>query len=87
MYKKREQRLELGVESELTWLRVNSDRWWSVAFEMTKNSKEKHQVNIFKQVVDRASQTYCGPKLSVDNSYSYGCWISKYAPSSTSFSI
>ncbi len=86
VYKKREQRVELGVESELTWLRVNGDRWWSVAFEMAQNSNETRQVNIFKQSVDRACQTYCGPKLSVENSYSYGYWISKYASSSKSFS-
>jgi hypothetical protein len=82
--KKREQRVERSVESELTWLAINGDRWWSIAFEMTQDSNEKHQLYVFKQAVDRASQTYYGPKLSVENSYGYGHWVSQYAPRSPS---
>lgn len=80
VYKEREQRLEQGVESELTWLRINNECWWSVAFEMTKTNKSRKKDKYFQEVVNRACQTYYGPKLSANNSYSYSCWLLKFQP-------
>lgn len=73
--KKRKQRLDRHVKSELTWLRIGDDNWWSVAFEMITNGHNKHQLNKFKQSVNRASAAYFGPQLSLENSYGYGHWV------------
>ncbi len=80
VYKKRKQRIEAEVKRELTWLRSDRDCWWSVAFEMTKNSHDRERNNYFKKVIDRACQTYYGPKLSADNSYSYSRWLLELYP-------
>ena len=55
VYKKRQQKVEQGVESELTWLRFNNsdranaqqmDRWWSIAFEMTMDQSYQQTIPI-----------------------------------------
>ena len=80
VYKKREQKLVAEVKSELTWLRSDRDCWWSVAFEMTKNKNDEERNNYFKKVIDRACQSYYGPKLSTVNSYSYSRWLLELYP-------
>lgn len=73
--KKREQRIDRGVESELTWLKINNDFWWSVAFEMSENHHRGQKENCFQEVIDRACSTYNGPQLLAENSYSYSRWL------------
>ncbi|GAB4545249.1 MAG: hypothetical protein Tsb0014_39430 [Pleurocapsa sp.] len=73
--KKREQKVERGVKSELTWLRINGSRWWSIAFEMTQDSNDAQQDNYFTTVINRYCQNYYGPELSAKNSYSYSRWL------------
>ena len=73
VYKCRQQKLYRGVASELTRLRINNESWWSVAFEMTQNHQDP-QGKVFKNVVKQAAQNYCGPKLSLNDSYSYSSW-------------
>ena len=80
VYKERVQKVDRDVKSELTWLKINGCCWWSVAFEMTKNSKDQQQDCCFKTVIDRSCQTYYGPKLSADNSYSYSQWLLELYP-------
>ena len=86
VYKKREQKLAADVKSELTWLRSDRESLWSVAFEMTKNSHDRENNNYFKQVIDRACQSYYGPKLSADNSYSYSRWLLELYPQTVFYS-
>ncbi len=86
VHKKREQRIEADVKSELTWLRSNGDCWWSVAFEMKKNSNDREKEHYFKKVIDRACQTYYGPNLSADNSYSYSRWLLELYPQTMFYS-
>ncbi|HHP7231406.1 MAG TPA: hypothetical protein ACFCUY_11185 [Xenococcaceae cyanobacterium] len=74
--KAREQKLERGVKSELTWLQVNNERWWSVAFEMNQENEN----NCFQQVLEQACHTYYGPKLVAANSYSYSRWLLELQP-------
>lgn len=81
VHKKREQKLAADVKSELTWLRSDRDCWWSVAFEMSKHTHDRESNNYFKQAIDRACQSYYGPKLSADNSYSYSRWLLELHPS------
>lgn len=75
--KKRQQRIEQDVEIELTWLRIDRDSWWGIAFEMAQANNNQPTNNHFKRVVDRVSQTYYQPKLSVNNSYGYSSWLSR----------
>jgi hypothetical protein len=65
-----------GVKCELTFLRVNNSRWWTLAFEMVEN--ERYNRQNFERVVDMASQTYYGPQLSIDDSYSYNYWLLQF---------
>jgi len=73
--KQRRQRIDHSVKSELTWLTIDNEHWWSVAFEMVADGNQKQQVNSFKQAVDRANKDYYGPPLSLENSYGYGHWL------------
>ena len=81
--KDRKQKVTQGVKSELTWLTIDSnntiihssDRWWTIAFEMTQNPDSSQPDNCFNQVVETACKTYFGPQLSVNNSYGYSHWL------------
>ena len=74
--KEREQKIARGVKSELTWLKINQEIWWTVAFEMSQNKSAKQkQDRCFKKLIDQACQTYYGPKLSANNSYGYSRWL------------
>jgi hypothetical protein len=75
VYKKRQQKLAQRVKSELTWLSINNNRWWSIAFEMITNDHGAREDKCFLDVVNRACQTYSGPNLSADNSYSHSSWL------------
>lgn len=75
VHKKRQQKVERRVKSELTWLTVNNNRWWSIAFEMTMENYSRQENNCFLEVLNQACQTYSGPNLSADNSYSYSAWL------------
>ncbi|WP_319420625.1 hypothetical protein [Pleurocapsa sp. FMAR1] len=76
--KERRQKIEQGVASELTCLKINNEPWWSIAFELTQNNDDRQQDACFKEVVERACQTYCGPKLSATNSYGYSRWLLEF---------
>jgi hypothetical protein len=75
--KKREQKREQGITSELTLLNFNNDFWWSIAFEMAYNLQQKQPYNCFKKFIDRACQNYSGPQLLKKNSFSYSHWLLK----------
>ena len=77
--KKREQKIKQGVKSELTWLKINHESWWTIAFEMTQND-EKYQYSRFKKIVETVCQTYPDPQLSNSNSYGYSRWLLEFAP-------
>lgn len=77
--KEREQKIDRGVKSELTWLKIDGDRWWTVAFEMTQD-RDRQRDSCFKEVVENACQTYYGPKLSASNSYGYSHWLLELTP-------
>jgi hypothetical protein len=72
--KKRSQRLYRGISYELTKLNVTNDAWWSIAFEIADEGA--NQIDSFKDVVNRVSQTYRGSKLLADKSYAYPSWLS-----------
>lgn len=90
--KKRRQRIDHKVKSELTWLKIENEPWWTVAFEMISdsNKSQQQQIKHFQQSINRASIDYYGPKLSLKNSYGYGYWMKKleqfsYSPVSGHF--
>ncbi|MBE9048502.1 hypothetical protein IQ255_29670 [Pleurocapsales cyanobacterium LEGE 10410] len=78
--KEREQKIEQGVKSELTWLKCDRGSWWTVAFEMTQKKAEKQQDRRFQDVVEKACQTYSGPQLLVANSFGYSQWLLESMP-------
>ena len=78
--KKREQKIEQGVKSELTWLKINHESWWTIAFEMSQND-EKYQYSHFEKVVKTVLKNYPGSQLSNSNSYGYSRWLLEFAPS------
>ena len=73
--KKRWQKSDRGVESELTQLETKDSAWWSIAFEM--KADDIRAESRFTEAVKRAARTYCGPKLLADDSYSYVDWLDK----------
>ena len=79
VYKKREQKLEQGVKSELTQLRISSNYWWSVAFEMSIDTNEYLHYDcfqsVFKTVINCSCKTYDEPQLLTKNSYGYSRWL------------
>lgn len=84
--KKRSQRQYQGVAFELTQLSVGNDAWWSMAFEMP--DKGANQIDSFKSVVNRVSETYRGPNLLADKSYAYPSWLLKvFEPESDRYSL
>lgn len=80
VHKKRQQKIEQAVKSELTRLRINKESWWSIAFEMTQNNRNRQTDGYFKGVVKKACQTYNGTQLSTTNSYGYSCWLLELFP-------
>ena len=78
--KERAQKIERGVQSELTYLKIDRECWWSIAFEMTLNDFGIPQDNCFQEVIDRALKSYCGAKLSAINSFGYSKWLLKLTP-------
>jgi hypothetical protein len=82
--KEREQKIEQGVKSELTWLKIDRECWWTVAFEMTRNKFDKQQDSRFQNVVERACQAYYGPQLLATNSFGYSQWLVESPPQTMS---
>ena len=78
--KEREQKIEQGVKSELTWLKIDRESWWTIAFEMTRNKFDKQQDSRFQNVVERACQAYYGPQLLATNSFGYSHWLLESVP-------
>lgn len=64
--KQRRQRSQLGISGELTTIKIQARLWWSLAFEMTDGSCDR-----LTRVLDRISQTYTGPKLSIGSCFAY----------------
>ena len=85
--KKREQKIERGVKSELTCLKIDKpssmallrECWWTIAFEMERNIHPRQQDNCFIEVVEKACQTYCGPELLAVDSCGYSQWLLRFA--------
>lgn len=77
VYKERQQKIERGVKSELTYLKVDRQHWWSLAFEMTQSDRGNN--SCFEEVV-ATCQKYCKPNLSAVNSYGYSEWLLKQVP-------
>ena len=81
--KKRQQKIERGVKSELTKLGLDSDRptncqrWWTIAFEMTQNDGARRSLAHFKEVIEQACKTYPQSQLLATNSYGYSSWLLK----------
>ena len=83
--KKRKQKIERGVKSELTRLTLASNllsdreyNWWTIAFEMTQDESGERSPSHFKEVIERTCQTYPEPRLLAVNSYSYSRWLLKH---------
>lgn len=83
--KERSQKIEQGTKIELTHLEINSEAWWTVAFEMSQNNDNKQQDSCFREVIEKACQAYRGPKLSASNSYGYSRWLLEFAPKSLTY--
>ena len=73
--KEREQKIEQGVTSELTCLKIDREYWWTVAFEMNHDIHRERQDEYFEEIVERACKTYSGPKLLAIDSYGYSQWL------------
>ena len=77
VFKKRLQKSDRDVKSELTLLETNNSAWWSIAFEMPQ-SDNNVKVNFFREVVEQAAKTYSGSKLLAANSCGYADWLDKF---------
>lgn len=75
VYKKRLQKRNRGVESELTQLETKNSAWWTIAFEMPTDNNLG--ANFFCEVV-KAALTYSELKLLAENSYGYADWLNKF---------
>lgn len=73
--KEREQKIERGVEIELTSLDLGGESWWTIAFEMPLTNPKEPQESCFIEVVERACQSYQDPELSAANSSGYSRWL------------
>ena len=76
--KERIQKIESGVKSELTRLKLDRDRehrWWTIAFEMTQNDSNMRSYSRFQEIVERACKIYPKPQLLATNSYGYSRWL------------
>lgn len=78
--KERKQKIERGVKGELTWLKIDRERWWTVAFEMAQDRLNTRQNGNFQSVVAEACETYRGPMLSATNSFGYSHWLLRSLP-------
>ncbi len=78
VHKRREQKIYRNVKIELTDLKVKSDRWWSIAFEMALDSKTQLNEQYLREVVEQAARSYQGAKLLSHNSYSYSSWQNQF---------
>ena len=76
VYKKRRQKSNRGVESELTELKTEGSAWWTIAFEMTSNNNV--EVDFFCEVVQQAAKTYSGVKLLAEDSCGYVHWLNEF---------
>ena len=76
--KRREKKIYRNVKIELTDLKVQSDRWWSIAFEMALDSKNQLNEQHLREVVEQAAKSYQGAKLLSHNSYSYTSWQNQF---------
>ena len=73
VYKKRWQKSNRGVESELTSIETKGSAWWTIAFEMSTD--DRVGANFFCEVVEQAAKTYYGPKLLAEDSCGYAHWL------------
>ncbi|MGF1588085.1 MAG: hypothetical protein ACFCU7_02385 [Pleurocapsa sp.] len=78
VHKRREQKMYRNVKIELTCLKIKSDRWWSIAFEMAQNSETQLNEKHLREVVKQATISYQGPKLLSGNSYGYSRWQTQF---------
>ena len=79
VYKRRWQKSDRGVESELTQLKTKGSAWWSIAFEMS--TTDNVGVDLFCEVVKQAGLTRSAPKLLAKDSYGYADWLDKFVTS------
>ena len=77
--KKRSQKSDRSVESELTLVETKDSAWWTIAFEMSTDNNLG--VDFFCEIVEQAALTYSGPKLLTEDSYSYAHWLDKFITS------
>ena len=77
VYKKRLQKSDRGVNSELTFVETKGRAWWTIAFEMTQEDNNI-ELNFFREVVEQAALTYSGSKLLAEDSYGYAHWLDKF---------
>ena len=77
VYKKRLQKSDRGITSELTQLEIKGSAWWSIAFEMTQETNNA-RTNFFRKVIEQAAKTYSGPKLLAEDSCSYIHWLNEF---------
>lgn len=76
--KERQQRQIQNIKSELTLITVEDSLWWSIAFETIKNGNNQQKNSDFSRAISLLSQTYCGPKLSINNSFGYSRWLLQF---------
>jgi len=68
--------LPYGLLAELTEIKINGDKWWTIAFEVFGVAKQP--MNILQQGVNWVIKEYPGPTLQIKNSYSYPEWIQAF---------
>ena len=65
-----------GVKLEITTIDSKFGKWWSLAFDCFADTLEK-QKEILHKGIENILLDYKGPKLTLENSFSYPEWISK----------
>ena len=74
-----EGRIDEGFKGEVTQLKVKSEDWWTMAFEILENPKKPMADRIQKLKQSIAwffkGKAYEGPPLESNRSYSYPQWI------------
>lgn len=73
--KVRSQRLYDSCTLELTQLSIQSQDWWSLAFETS--GTDTNMVDKLQSIADRVFKIYSGPKLQAQDSYAYPHWLSR----------
>jgi hypothetical protein len=71
--KVRSQRLYEDCALELTQLKIEDRKWWSLALETV--GTEPPQMDKLQSVLELVGKTYTGSQLQTQNSYAYPQWI------------